>query len=474
MKKEKKKGIITVKDKFGYMLGDVGCNMVLSLCNSYLLIFYTKALGVSAAIIGTVMMAAKFIDAITDMSMGRINDVWCDKKGDRFRPWIAYGSVPLVIASCSMYAFFLADAAYIVKVIWLVVTYIIFGSVCYTMVNIPYGAMSNVITPDADERTSLSTWRMMGSTGGGLVLGIVIPMVIYMKDADGNTIVDGSRFFTVAVFVGILALVCLYTCYFLSKERVKGVLKKEENREKTGLLGTLKVMKGCYADRSLLMIFLASVFLNFGINTYTLYNQYVFLDYFNNTSLSGISALFMAVGMFLAAPIVGPLSKKFGKKEIIAVGTAVASLVMFAISFIMPKTPGLYMVTVFLTFLGLGMSMVEYSLLNDCVDDHFIKTGDQVAGTAYGINTFMQKLSGALCTGVGGWMLTFIGYNELAVVQAENVQKSVFLLSTRTMGVSLGLCALCLALVPMNKKKTKEVAEKMATIRGEQAEQEEA
>ena len=463
-KNEGKKGIIGVKDKFGYMLGDVGCNMVLTLCNSYLLIFYTKVMGVSAAVVGTVMMLAKFVDAVTDMAMGRINDVWCDKHGDRFRPWIAYGSVPLVIFSCSMYAFFLAEAAYIVKVIWLVVTYIIFGSICYTMVNIPYGAMSNVITPDTNERTSLSTWRMVGSTLGGLILGMTIPLIIYVKDANGNTIVEGGRFFAVAVGLGVLALVALYLCYFLSKERVKGVINKEN--EGHGLSTTLKIMKGMLHDRTLVIVFLSEILLTAAINIFTLYNQYLFLDYFGDTSMSGIAALCLAVGMFLAAPIVGPVSKKIGKKETSVVGMSIAA-VAYAIIFIFrPTEPGLYLVCGLIAFVGLGMfSMVQFSLINDCVDGHFIKTGEQVAGTAYGMNTFIQKLSGALCTGLGGWGLTLIGYDELAVVQTDIVRQSIFTLDIGVMSACIFLALVCLILLPMGKKQVAEITEQMAKIR---------
>lgn len=462
--KKKKQGTIGLKDKFGYMMGDVGCNMVLTLCNSYLLIFYTKAMGVSAAVVGTVMMLAKFVDAVTDMAMGRINDTWCDKRGDRFRPWIAYGSIPLVFFSCSMYAFFLAEAAYAVKVIWLVVTYIIFGSICYTMVNIPYGAMSNVITPDANERTSLSTWRMVGSTLGGLILGITIPLVIYIKDANGNTVVDGARFFAVAVGLGVLALIALYLCYFLSKERVKGVLVKKE--EGTGMADTLKVMKGMLSDRAMVLVFLSGIMLTAAINIFNLYNQYMFLDYFGDTSLSGIAALCLALGMFLAAPFVGPVSKKVGKKETSIVGMGIAVAAYAVIFVIRPTEPGLYLVCGLIAFFGLGLfSMVQFSLINDCVDGHFVKTGEQIAGTAYGMNTFVQKLSGALCTGIGGWGLTLIGYDELAVVQTDAVRESIFTLNTGVMTTCLTLALICLILLPMGKKKAAEIAEQMAKYR---------
>ena len=77
-----------IRDKFSYMLGDVGCNLVLTLANSYLLVFYTKVMGVSGAIVGTIFMLARFVDAFTDVAVGRMVDLHSDKHGDRFRPWI--------------------------------------------------------------------------------------------------------------------------------------------------------------------------------------------------------------------------------------------------------------------------------------------------------------------------------------------------------------------------------------------------
>ena len=109
--------------------------------------------------------------------------------------------------------------------------------------------------------------------------------------------------------------------------------------------------------------------------------------------------------------------------------------------------------------------MVQFSLINDCVDGHFIKTGKQIAGTAYGMNTFIQKLSGALCTGIGGWGLTLIGYDELAVVQTDAVRESIFTLNTGVMTTCLTLALVCLILLPMGKKKAAEIAEQMAKFR---------
>lgn len=226
MNEQKKVRPFGVRDKFSYMMGDFGCNAVLCLANSYLLVFYTKVMGVSGAIVGTIFMIARFVDAFTDMGMGRIVDTYSTKKGERFRPWIAYMSIPLLITNCMMYNYLLASASMTVKVIWLVVTYILFGSICYTAVNIPYGAMSNVLTDDIGQRASLSTWRNVGAQLAGVVLGVMIPMMVYVKDEQGNSVASGSKFFMTSVILGVFAVVALFICYKGSVER--GVIKEEK------------------------------------------------------------------------------------------------------------------------------------------------------------------------------------------------------------------------------------------------------
>lgn len=275
-----------MRDKLAYMLGDVGCNLVLTLANSYLLVFYTKVMGVPGAIVGTIFMLARFVDAFTDVAVGRMVDLHSDKHGDRFRPWMVYGSVPLVISSCMMYNYFLADASMTVKVVWLVVTYLLFGSVCYTAVNIPYGAMSNVITADSGERASLSTWRNVGAQVGGVILGVLIPMLIYVKDADGNSVASGARFFWASVILGIAALITILISWKWSIERVRIADKDTANTKKSS--NTRDVIFACFKDKALLASFGFQIFMYAAIQIFFAFNQYMFLDYFKSTALSRV------------------------------------------------------------------------------------------------------------------------------------------------------------------------------------------
>ena len=458
-----------IRDKFAYMLGDVGCNLVLTLANSYLLVFYTKVMGVPGAIVGTIFMLARFVDAFTDVAVGRMVDLHSDKHGDRFRPWMVYGSVPLVISSCMMYNYFLADAALGVKVAWLVVTYILFGSVCYTAVNIPYGAMSNVITADSGERASLSTWRNVGAQVGGVILGVLIPMLIYVKDADGNSVASGPRFFWASVVLGIAAHITILICWKWSVERVRIANKGTEEAKQSS--NNMKVILSCFKDKALLFSFGFQIFMYAAIQIFFAFNQYMFLDYFKSTALSGLASVVMFLGMILTAPITVPLAKKYGKKEVSIVGLVISVVAYIVIFVTRVSNPYVYLGLIFFAFFGIGiMGMVSYAMTNDCVDNHYLETGDRVEGTVYAMASFVRKMAGAVCTGIGGWALTWIGYNELAVTQTEAVRQSLF-------NIIVGLPLACFVLTllfmffyPLNKKRVEENEKKLETLRAEEQE----
>lgn len=452
-----------MKDKVSYMMGDLGCNLVLTLANSYLLIFYTKVMGVSAAVIGTIFMLARFVDALTDMAVGRIVDTHSDRHGERFRPWIVYGSVPLVIASCLMYNYFLADSAMWLKITWLTVTYLLFGSVCYTAVNIPYGAMSNVISQDSGDRASLSTWRNVGSNLGNLILGIVIPIFVYVKDADGNSVASGPRFLIMSIVLGILTLAALLACWKGSVERLRIADKKTEKNS-----STKGVIIRCLKDRVILINFGFAIFIYAATQVFMTFNQYMFLDYFGNTSLSGVSSVVMFAGIMLSAPFAAKLSKKYGMKEVCVVGCGI-STVAYLILFVMRvSNPVVYFIGSFISFFGLGLvSMISYALGNACIDNHFLVSGDHTEGTVYAMNSFVRKLAGAVCTGIGGWGLALIGYNELAAVQTEAVRQSLFNIAMLLPTICFALSMFFMILFPLNKKKIEENNRKIEAMNEE-------
>ena len=139
-------------DKIGYMFGDFGNDFTFIFASTYLMVFYTKVLGIDAAIVGILFLVARCVDAFTDVGMGRIADSSPENPKGRFRVWILRMCGPVAIASFLMYQSSLAGASMQIKVIYMFVTYLLWGSVFYTSINIPYGSMASVISEQSKDR----------------------------------------------------------------------------------------------------------------------------------------------------------------------------------------------------------------------------------------------------------------------------------------------------------------------------------
>ena len=126
-----------LKDKIGYMFGDFGNDFTFMFSSMFLMVFYTKVLGISSAAVGTLFLVARFVDAVTDVTMGRIVDSCKPGKDGKFKRWIRIMAGPVRLASFAMYQSALADASMPVKYVYMYITYILWGSICYTGINIP-------------------------------------------------------------------------------------------------------------------------------------------------------------------------------------------------------------------------------------------------------------------------------------------------------------------------------------------------
>ena len=209
-----------LRDKIGYLFGDFGNDFTFILSSSFLMKFYTDIMGIDGYIVGIVMMIARFVDAFTDVTMGRICDRSRITPAGKFKPWIRRMCAPVAISSFLIYQSSLAGMPTAFKIAYLFVTYILWGSIFYTAINIPYGSMASAISSEPGDRQSLSTFRSMGGALAGVLVGAGIPMIAYDK-IEGNAVLNGGRFTLIAGVFSILSVLCYLLCYALTTERVK-------------------------------------------------------------------------------------------------------------------------------------------------------------------------------------------------------------------------------------------------------------
>ncbi len=450
-------------DKIGYMFGDFGNDFSFIFASNYLMVFYTKVLGLGGYVVGLLFLGARFVDAFTDVTMGRIVDNLQPAKDGRFRSWIRRMSIPVAVASSMMYLYFVRDWAYSAKLTYVIFTYLLWGSFCYTAINIPYGSMASVISPDVKERASLSTFRSIGASLAGFVIGVLVPLIVYETDAGGNQIVKPVHFTLTAFAFGILAVVCYFLCYTLCRERV-AFEKKQGETQSAG-----ELLRGLAGNRPLLALVFAALILLLATMLTQAMNNYLFLDYFKNAKALAAANVVGIAGALLLAPFITGIVSKFGKKEAGAVGMLGAGAVYLLLFALRVRSILLFMVLLFLGSLGTGLfNMIIWAFITDIIDYQEIVTGRREDGTVYAVYSFARKVGQALAGGLGGFVLTAIGYISQAPSQTEAVAERIYTVAT----LAPGLCYLAVFLIlqfayPLTRRKVEKNAAILRERRGQ-------
>ena len=438
-----------LRDKLGYMFGDFGNDFTFIFASSYLMVFYTKVLGLPGTVVGALFLGARIVDAFTDVTMGRIVDSLRPAKDGRFRPWIRRMCIPVAIASTIMYLYFVQGWAYPAKVAYAVITYLLWSSFCYTAINIPYGSMASVISAEPGERASLSTFRSVGASLATLVIGTLVPLVIYETDAAGNQVVSPVRFTITAVILGILAVICYALCYVLCTERVFFEKKEKQERENIG-----QILVGLGRNKPLLALLGAALVLLLASTLSQTMNNYLFLDYFKNAKAVIWVNLITVAAMLCLAPFISKITVNVGKKEAGVVGMLVAGVFYLILYFLRIESIPLFMVLLFFATVGAGLfNLIVWAYITDIIDYQEVKTKKREDGTVYAVYSFARKLGQAFAGGLGGFALTAIGYVSDAPVQSEEVAQRVYTVATLIPGIGyLIVCLIMLFLYPLSKR----------------------
>ena len=450
-----------MKDRIGYMFGDFGNDFTFILSSTFMLKFYTDVMGMSAAVVGLVMMIARFVDAFTDVTMGQIVDRSKPTKDGKFRPWIKRMCGPVAIASFLIYQSGFANMPYAFKLVWLIVTYLLWGSIFYTSINIPYGSMASAVSSDPTDRASLSTWRTIGATLAGLVIGAGTPLVAYVT-VDGNPVLSGSRMTIIAGVFSVCAIICYLLCFKLVRERVP----VPANDQKLDLIA---LGKSLITNRALLGIIVAAILLLLAMLGMQGMTGFVFPNYYKNTGAqSAVSLLASLAALAVCAPLASKFAAKFGKKEM-----SIVSCLFGAISFLIclivhPENVWVYVLFYVIAFIGIGFfNTVIWAMITDVIDDAEVKNGIREDGTIYAVYSFARKLGQAFSSGMVGGLLSMVGYTPKTAFDPA-VTEGIFKISCIVPIIGLTAVALALLFIyPLNKKRVEANVAELARRRGE-------
>jgi len=438
----------TWKDKWGYMFGDLGNNMTFMMQSSFLLLFYTQVLGIEGAVAGTLFLVSRIVDAFTDVGVGKLVDKTPTKKDGKFKPWIRWFAGPVALASFLMYQSGMAGAPMWLKIVYMYVTYILWGSVFYTVINIPYGSMASAITDDPDERTSLSVFRGAAGSLASMFTGAIVPLFIYTTAANGQEVVSGTGFTIVAGIFSVLAIGLYYFHHRWTTERV--IVEQQE--EETSFVNSLKQV---FTSRALVSLTAASILLLMSMLMIQQMANYIFPYYYGSGALVSLNAILMSGASLLMLPVASFLSKKIGKKEAGAAGMIVGAISYIILFIWRPESPYIFMVFNILAYGSIGLfNGTVWASITDVIDNHEIETGQREDGTIYGINSFARKVGQALAGGLPGFALTFIGWQSGASTQTAEALSGLFNVAVLIPAIGITLIFVVLAFwYPLTKQK---------------------
>ena len=452
-----------VRDKVGYMLGNVANDFTFIFASLYLQVFYTDVLGINAGLVGTMFLISRIVDAFTDTAMGRICDKTKATKNGKFRPWLLRACGPVALASFLMYQAWAVNLSMTLRIVYMFVTYLLWGSICYTCINIPYGSMASVMSDEPDHRASLSTFRGVGSMIPQILVGVVVPMFLYTTLEDGTKVANASMFPVIALVMSIAAAACYIICYFLCTERVKFT----EESKSVSFADTLKALAGNRALIGISLVFIC--YLGAQMLNQTI-NNYIFKDYFGDTmGLSVMNAAGFAPALLLA-PCAVPLTRKFGKKEL-GIFASILGTVAFGALFLMRTTNmWLYTIVNIVGLLGFGLfNLIIWAFVSDVIDDQEVRTGSRDDGTIYAVCSFARKVGQAIASALGGWSLGWIGYVEGSLTgQTAAVKDGIYNIATMVPMILYLAVGICLIVIyPLSKKKVAENTAALKVRRGE-------
>ncbi len=425
-----------INDCLAYAAGDLGCNMSFAL-KSTVQTFWLVYMMMETGLLSALLLAVQVWDAVNDPLIGSLID--SDKrkyKHGKFKSYIFIGAVGLVVAGSAVFLPF-PNASVVVKSILFILGYMLWDAF-YTVANVPYGSMLSLITEDAGERSSLSTWRSIGAAAGNVVPMIILPMLIWEKkvDANGNPVINpetgkqvevllGDRVFWAALIMGVFGFICFM---FMLKKITVRVDENTVKTNETQKFNILKAFKNFMKNRPAVGATLGAMAMFLGMQSANTATTIMFATYFGQAKLSGIVMLIGNAPMFVFMPFIKKLVTKYGKKEASSAGAFVSiigAIIMFIFPLIKNNTASLVVYVIGLSIFGLGLGIymcVTWALMADAIDYNEWKTGSREEGTVYSLHSFFRKLAQGVGPSIVLVLMGVLGYNEKLGTEGQSLQ----------------------------------------------------
>jgi GPH family glycoside/pentoside/hexuronide:cation symporter len=436
-------------EKIGYACGDGASNLIWMMFVYWQLIFYTDVFGLTASALATMLFVTRIWDMFSDVVIGTIADRTRTRWG-RFRPYLLWMALPFGIISVATFTTPSFGASG--KLIYAYVTLSMMMLV-YSGVNVPYSSLMGVISPDSQERTSLSSWRFTFAFLGGLVVQFSTPRLVAFF-GKGNQALG----FQLTIAVYAVAAVALFLATFLStRERVRPVVEQKTSRARD--------MRDLFANTPWLVLCSLGILSVFFVCIRGAAIGYYFKYYGGGLDAA---ATFMVVGSVMS--VIGTFLIQYvtpftGRKNAF-IGLMLLATVALVLSYwVGPNQLALlYVYNLIYCVMTGPTSALLWAMFADTADYSEWKTGRRATGLIYSASGMSNKLGWTLGGSVVALVLALTGFKPNVAQTAEGLH-GIRVLMALAPAVGTLLAGLGMFLYPLNEESTKKIQAELAARR---------
>ena len=405
----------------GFGSGDLAQNLIYQTISMYLLFFYTNVYGLDPAVAAVMFLIVRIVDVIWDPLVGTFVDKH-DPRWGKYRSYLLLGGIPLT--GFALLCFWNGFSG---SLLYAYVTYVGL-SMCYTLVNVPYGALNASLTRDTAEITKLTSVRMFMANLGGLAVGMGIPVLLKYFDPAETTdmsMSDSAWFSTMAIY-GCIGLLLLFFCFSQCRERVVMDKSETENVKVSDLWMEFVHNR----PLRILAFFFITAFAMCSVGNAA-------GAYYINYNLSGSAAelsIFMGLGSipaFIFMPLIPAIKQRVGKKGMfyIFLVTAIVGMAMlYAISMIPALKEHMILVYIAQFIKSTGVIVATgymWALVPEVISYGEYTHGRRISGIVNALTGIFYKAGMALGGVVPGLVLAFVGFDRDAATQTAFAQQGI-------------------------------------------------
>lgn len=396
--------------KIGYGIGDIGSNIFIVTSGLFLLFFLINILGVAPALAGLVLLFPKLWDVISDPIMGGISDITRSRMGRR-RPYLLAASIPFGIIFFLMfltphYNSELAKALYVGLMFAI-------GCTVFTVFNVPYSSMVAEMSDDYNERMSITSFRMIGSSIGVLLAGgLAMPLVEIGGGGEA-----GFRFMGI-VLGSMITVFCLISFFGTRKAKTLPVID-----ERPPFSEQVKI---AFRNTPFKMLMMMYTFQSLGIGV-LMAGLIYYVKYVMDLPETAMGIVFpiLIVTAIIFIPVWLKIGVKIGKIKAYTIGLSILSVMLFSLFFTKSSQLNLFYIQIFL--LGIGFSSFQlfpFSMLPDTIEFDELQSGMRREGVFSGIWSSAQKTAYSVGPSIVGFTLSMSGFVNSSV-QPESVEVGI-------------------------------------------------